>query len=270
VSFERALFGKGVVSFYNSKFHTLSLKSCQLNNYFDLRVEQASLLDLSDTVVRDIIDLTPHDFNVKIKVLSLSGMRLLGRVYMNWRANGVKKLIYSQEKSDYWMKAEQFRTLKQNFNVTGRYDDEDLAYIEFKRNESKAILLDGLKESKISALWHYPAYWFKLWVFDKMGLYATSPMRVLVSVVITYIALVFISFGLTLVTETCINCTSADASLWIRFWDMAYYSAITYLTIGYGDCSPVGILRIVAGVEGFLGVFMMSYFTVAFARKVLR
>jgi hypothetical protein len=270
VSFEKALFGKGIVSFYNSSFHTLSLKSCQLNNYVDLRVSEANLLDLSDIVVRDIIDLTPHDFEVKVKVMSMTGMRLLGRVYLDWRANGVKKMIYSQENTDYWMKAEQFRTLKQNFNVTGRYDDEDLAYVEFKRNESKAILNDGLKESKISSILHYPAYWFKLWVFDKMGLYATSPMRVLVSVAVTFFALVFISFGLTLVTDTCINCTAADASLWVRFWDLTYYSAITYLTIGYGDCSPVGILRIVAGVEGFIGVFMMAYFTVAFARKVLR
>jgi len=29
-------------------------------------------------------------------------------------------------------------------------------------------------------------------------------------------------------------------------------------------------LRFVAGIEGFIGVFMMAYFTVAFARKVLR
>ena len=270
VSFERAMFGKGVVSFYKSKFHTLSLKSCQLNNYFDLRVEQASMLDLSDTVVRDIIDLTPHDFDVKIKILSMTGMRLLGKVYIDWRANKVKKIIYAQEKSDFWMKAEQFRLLKQNFNSTGRYDDEDLAYIEFKRNESKAILADGIREKKISALWQYPAYWFKLWVFDKMGLYATSPMRVLVSVVVTYVAFVFLQFGLTLFMDTSINCTPPDVSLWVRFWEMAYYSAITYLTIGYGDCSPVGILRFISGFEGFIGVFMMAYFTVAFARKVLR
>ncbi|MBI5539271.1 MAG: two pore domain potassium channel family protein [Bacteroidia bacterium] len=270
VSFEKALFGKGVVSFYNSGFHTLSLKSCQLNNYFDLRVSEASLLDLNDTVVRDIIDLTPHDFEVKIKVLSMTGMRLLGRIYIDWRANHIKKAIYAQDKTSHWMKAEQFRTLKQNFNATGRYDDEDLAYIEFKRNESLAILRDGTENNKSALIWHYPAYWFKLWVFDKMGLYATSPMRVLVSVVFTYMALVLIQFGLPFIMDTNINCIAADADLWTRFTDTAYFSAITYLTIGYGDCSPLGILRFVAGVEGFIGVFMMSYFTVAFARKVLR
>ncbi len=270
VSFDKAMFGKGVVSFYNSSFNSLSLKSCQLNNYFDLRVSEASLLDLSDTVVRDIIDLTPHDCEVKIKEFNFAGMRLLGRIYIDWRANNIKQSIYIQKDSSWWAKAEQFRTLKQNFNSTGRYDDEDLAYIEFKRNESKAILNDGIKENKNSAIWHYPAYWFKLWVFDKMGLYATSPMRVLVSVVFTYLLLVVIQFILPFVMDTNINCIAQDADLLTKFTDTAYFSAITYLTIGYGDCSPIGVLRLVAGIEGFIGVFMMAYFTVAFARKVLR
>lgn len=270
VSFDRALFGEGIVSFYKSEFKSLSLKSCQLNNYFDLRVKEAELLDLSDTVIRDIIDITPHDFNINIKILNLAGIRLLGKLYINWRANDVKKIIYAQDDSNLWTKAEQFRTLKQNFNTTGRYDDEDLAYIEFKRNESKAILSDALAKKNILGFLHYPAYWFKLWVFDKMGLYATSPMRVLTSVFVTYTGFVFIQFLLSLFFNTSINCTASDQSLWIRFWEMAYYSAITYLTIGYGDCSPVGILRFVASIEGFVGVFMLSYFTVAFARKVLR
>ena len=270
VSFEKALFGAGIVSFNNSRFNSLSLKSCQLNNYFDLRLSQAKILDLSDTVVRDIIDLTPHGFEVKIDELDFSGMRLLGRIYINWRANNIKQSINIQKDTSLWMKAEQFRTLKQNFNSTGRYDDEDLAYIEFKRNEALAILKDGIKENKNSAIWHYPVYWFKLWVFDKMGLYATSPMRVLISVFFTYLALVIIQFVLPFVINTNINCIAQDASLWTKFTDTAYFIAITYLTIGYGDCSPVGVLRFVAGIEGFIGVFMMAYFTVAFARKVLR
>ena len=49
-----------------------------------------------------------------------------------------------------------------------------------------------------------------------------------------------------------------------------YHSAITFFTIGYGDVYPIGVSRIVSGLEGFIGVFMMSYFTVAFVRKVLR
>ena len=49
-----------------------------------------------------------------------------------------------------------------------------------------------------------------------------------------------------------------------------YHCAVTFFTIGYGDVYPQGLSRVVSGLEGFMGVFMMSYFTVAFVRKVLR
>ncbi len=49
-----------------------------------------------------------------------------------------------------------------------------------------------------------------------------------------------------------------------------YHSAITFLTIGYGDHYPFGSIRWVSSIEGFFGLFLMSYFTVAFVRKVLR
>ena len=43
-----------------------------------------------------------------------------------------------------------------------------------------------------------------------------------------------------------------------------------FLTIGYGECTPEGFFKIIAPLEGWVGVFMMSYFTVAFVRKILR
>jgi len=49
-----------------------------------------------------------------------------------------------------------------------------------------------------------------------------------------------------------------------------YHSAITFLTIGYGDYSPWGAVRVISSIEGFVGLFLMSYFTVAFVRKILR
>ena len=43
ISFERTEFGDGDVSFYESKFHSISLKSCHLDHYFDLRLAKAKL-----------------------------------------------------------------------------------------------------------------------------------------------------------------------------------------------------------------------------------
>jgi len=270
IIFDNADFGSGDVSFFKSKIHVLSLKSCHMDNYFDLRVRTCSYIDLSDTVVRDIIDLEPQEFKPEIKILNFAGMRLLGRIYIDWKGNSVMQMISNQAQTSLRSKAEQFRTLKQNFNVTGKYNDEDFSYVEFKRHEQKADLEDALKEKPQSALWEYPSYVFKWLIFDKMGLYATSPARVLLSVLFMWFFFGLIYIILPYGFDTSINSAVGNPDNLSIVSIGLYHSAITFFTIGYGDCYPYGILRIFSGLEGFTGVFMMSYFTVAFVRKILR
>jgi len=197
-------------------------------------------------------------------------MRLIGRVYLDWVANNVENLIYSQTNTSCREKAEQFRILKENFNSAGQYDDEDKAYIQFKRNESKATLHASIKRSKISVIWQYPAYGFKKLVFDWMGLYATSPMRVVFSNITIYFFFAFLYTVIPYFTSSSLSSVKPDQSFWMKFWDAAYYTGITYFTVGYGDILPVGPIRYLADITAFVGVFMMSYFTVAFVRKILR
>jgi hypothetical protein len=263
-------FGKGTISFYNSKFKLLSLRSCHLDNYLDLRCHHSDYIDLSDTVARDIIDMMPYEVKVEIGVLNLTGMRLIGRIYLDWELNFGKQMIENQEETGLRNKAEQFRILKQNFNSTGHYTDEDTAYVEFKRYESRADLEESMRRYPLSAIWQYPLYWFKWLIFDKIGLYATAPGRVLVSVVFSwmifgsaYYLIEKLGFGKTTSSEGNPDQLSTLAQSF-------YHSAITFFTIGYGDVYPQGLSRALSAFEGFMGVFMMSYFTVAFVRKVLR
>jgi len=58
-----------------------------------------------------------------------------------------------------------------------------------------------------------------------------------------------------------------DLSLWSKSF---YHSAITMLTIGYGDHFPVGIARGLSAVQGFIGMLLLSYFTVSLVHKILR
>jgi hypothetical protein len=270
ISFERTEFGDGDVSFYNSSFHSISLKSCHLDHYVDLRLAKAGLLDISDTIVRDIIDIEPYDFPVEIKTLDMSGMRLLGKLYIDWRHNKCSEAIQNQEGTNLRQKSEQFRILKENFSSTGKYEDEDEAYIMFKRYEAKSWLTEQQEKGGIAKLASHIPNGFQWLVFDKIGLYATSPGRVLLSVVVFwfFFGLVYFFIDLLGLGKT-ISAVGNPDNL-SKFLQSFYHSAITFFTIGYGDVYPLGFSRIVSGLEGFMGVFMMSYFTVAFVRKVLR
>jgi len=50
-----------------------------------------------------------------------------------------------------------------------------------------------------------------------------------------------------------------------------YHSIQSTFTLGYGDVNPNNMITLlISGGESFIGVFMMSYFTAAFVRKLLR
>jgi len=264
-------FGTSNISFNRAELETLSLRSCHLDDYFDLRVKKADYVNLSNTVVRDIIDLKTYDYNVDIRVLDIAHIRLLGIIDIDWVKNNVKELIYRQSGKQHWEVAEQFRVLKENFNRTGRYTDEDKAYVEFKRLEQKALLHDRIKENPYNKFVEYPYYLFKMIIFDKVGLYATSPIRVIFSILFFYIGFSAVYLFGSLLHFGSIDCAvgSVNAGLPLVVKSL-YFSAVTFFTIGYGDFYPMGFFKFFAAFEGFIGLFMMSYFTVAFVRKILR
>ena len=270
LSFEKTDFGSGDLSFQKSRCNTLSLKSCHFDHYVDLRVAAAQVLDLSDTIVRDIIDMEPYDDeDTKVRILDISGMRLVGKLYMDWKRNRCEEAIMGQADTTIRQKAEQFRILKENFAVTGKYDDEDQAYIMFKRLESKSDLNDEKKVKKgIRILPAYLSFGFRWLVFDAAGQYATNPIRVLLTMLVSYsvFSLLFI-IAMLFFNGNLIPSVDEHLTLVGRAF---YHSAVTFLTIGYGDHYPYGSVRWLSGLEGFVGLFLMSYFTVAFVRKILR
>jgi hypothetical protein len=269
ISFSRSIFNQTSVSFFKTELNELSFETCQLNNYCDFRLKHCEVLDLSNAFVRDIVDLSYEENPTATKQLNLFGTRLLGRFFISWKANDVFNMILKNNASHY-QKAWQYNLLKQNFNTIGQYDDEDYAYVAFKREEMALEYEKTMTFGFIKKMLHRFLYYAKKLIFDKMGLYATSPVRVFYSVVT-----VWFSFGLIYALFHFMG--------WGKTWSAVgnpdnisivsqsfYHSAITFFTIGYGDVFPEGLSRVVSAIEGFTGVFMMSYFTVAFVRKVLR
>ncbi len=265
-------FGIGKITFRQSRFNTLSLSGSQLDNYFNLQITSCKMLDLSNTVVKDILDINPPDFDPEIEAVDFSGMRLLGRIYIDWRRANLKELIYKQN-STIKSKEEQFRILKENYNVTGQYSYEDEAYVEFKRTEAFAHLKEDISKRPRLKIFAYINYAFKWLVFDKMGKFATDPLRVLMTMLLTYLFFTFLYVFLAKIGEVHIVSSlfePNDPRILGPIGKAFYHSAITFLTIGYGDYYPEGISRWISSIEGFVGLFLMSYFTVAFVRKILR
>ncbi|MEA3475913.1 MAG: potassium channel family protein, partial [Candidatus Cloacimonadota bacterium] len=257
-----------------------------------------------------------------IKKLNIIGIQNLGRINIDWEENKVNeiinnqlkmtstlkdsKLVYNLVETTHKEKSEQFRTLKENFHKIGQYDDEDKAYVEFKKHELReeksnfkkrrynikiySLLYKLLRRifffqqenkyennyKRINKLFNliYKKYLkygnikyrFKKIIFEDMGLYGTSPKKVAISM--------FKIWGFFTVVYTILSkyivLNSKEITELPGLFKAAYFSAITFLTIGYGDYVPNGIIRLFSGIEGFLGLFLMAYFTVAFVRKVLR
>ena len=269
ISFEKTEFNSDNVSFNNVKAAGISFRSSVLNSHFDFRFEECRFLDLSDCVLKNAIDLVPVDAEVAISSLNISGLRNLGRIFIDWKKNNVEQLIFEQKETSWRAKAEQFRLLKEEFNISGQYDDEDKAYLQFKRCEQKAELEDILRKNPLNALWFYPVFGFKWLVFDQMGHYGTNPARVIVSMFTAYALFSCMYLIMPQISDSAIY-SSLDHHVLSSAGEAFYFSAVTYLTVGYGDFYPTGILRGVAAMEAFTGLFLMAYFTVAFVRKILR
>ena len=178
---------------------------------------------------------------------SLLNSTLLGNLILDWDKCNVKKAINefsNQQYINYHNKKAQFLTLKENYGRLGEYEYEDKAYREYMK---------------------YSAKWY-LKVFKPVGGYGTRPLLVFVSALIT---IMLFGVGYSFLIEVTKN-------LGTRLLEGIYFSVITFLTIGYGATQPLQtslitpLIVFLIAFEGFLGLFLMSYFTVAIARKILR
>ncbi|KAA3648609.1 MAG: two pore domain potassium channel family protein [Bacteroidetes bacterium] len=270
ISFNDSIFGTGFLSFNDSIVDELTFINSRLGGHCDFKIKKGNTIDLSYSIIKDIIDLQSGEENVELKSLKIIGIKNMGKLFISWEQNNTFQLINSQQESSFDHKAEQFNLLKESFRANGDYESEDKAYVAFKRNERKGKLELAKKKGGLGLIWSYFQTGFEWLVFDKAGLFATSPLRVLTSMIISLIAFSLLYMILPNFVHADIVSSVDDADQLNLVQRSFYHSAITFFTIGYGDFYPSGHVRWLSAVEGWSGVFLMSYFTVAFVRKILR
>lgn len=257
--------------------------NCKFPYNKDLRFYKVNEFIFKNCIIDGTLNLkSTTDAPVDIKRLSFKDTRNLGRIEINWKANKVKKAI-DKNGDNFLSRAEQYAMLKENFHNIGDYESEDLAYVEYKKCAMKSKLLGDHSDRVIKKIIHFciqlPFYLFQKIIFDWLGGFGTKPGRVFIAILITifgfailYLTLPIFDIGLNqeIDLNLYLKIGSHDFELG-KFVTSFYYSGITFLTIGYGDISPMNSYTAIACVvEGFLGIFLMSYFTVSFARKLLR
>ncbi len=192
-------------------------------------------------------------------------------MYLSWDETQIHKAIYNSDAS-LKDKKETFLLFKENFRNIGRYDDEDKAYVEFKRCQAKAKLDESKKKNLIKKIVGYLRYRGNRFLFDFVGGYGTKPKNVFRFMAIIIFGFApFYAFIPDFLKWEEITKHFCSIEFFNKLLIGLYHSMITFLTIGYGDVEPESVWgSLLSGIEGFLGLFLMAYFTIAFARKVLR
>lgn len=279
IDFSKAKFNKSNVSFFNiallnSKItfqgaHAPESKllffQCFFSNHENFRFEEIQTLEILDcTIEKTFLINSSQENTVLIKNLSFDKTRNLGQIYIDLPTAIDSINSYTIESNTHFnnktlnlhsSKEEQMRMLKENFHNLGEYANEDLTFVEYMRYKSKKT------SNPFKKIGHF--------LINIIGKYGTSPFRVF----FTMVSIVML-FGLLFSDMIAFTQIATKYELSQNFNGSVqglYFSLITFLTIGYGDISPLNnITALLAGIEGFLGLFLMSYFTVAIVRKTLR
>lgn len=270
LTFNRADTQGALMVFENAQLGKINFSYCFFNKLINFHILSAQSIDLTHTVVRDIIDLNYHADMKEFPVLNFTNMCLPGLLYCDWGLNKIKESIYNQGTTTTWsQKANQFLMIKENFKRNGQYDNEDFAYVEYRRCRAKSA--KSKQQSNIfGKATVFLLYWLDKTMLDFTGLYGTSPLRVFITMLLSYIGFSF-AYLLIIIAKWGDIIVSVGDQYKISMLSRSFYhSSITMLTIGYGDHFPIGLARMLSGVQGFVGMLLLSYFTVSLVHKILR
>ena len=137
-------------------------------------------------------------------------------------------------------------------------DASDLAYLErtFDRHALRQRAFGAGTLSTTDRL-HAVAFWLDAVMLNWLWGYGEKPWRLATAMVAAIVAFGTLQYWLQGVPG--------------RDWfDHVYFSGVTFLTIGYGDLAPVGVLpRLLALIEGAAGILFIGMLVASATKKIM-
>jgi len=171
-----------------------------------------------------------------------------------------KKLEKYNEAHDIYI------TLKNYFSKVGRYDLSGKYFIQEWRVKGK---IDKVNEKYFS--------WFGNHLIDYFSEYGESWWKVLASaggIIFLFATAYFLLNAITpipCIEPTLTKCLAYKPPIIERILESIYFSIVSFTTLGYGDFHPKpGLFQLIAATEAFIGMFIMAFFTITVARKIMR
>ena len=288
MSFERTEFGEGDLSFQGAKADRVRFIGQNFLSYDELRFNSINRLAIEDCILEKTLKVSGIH---KKSSLSLKDTVNIGQICFEDNSKHVVKAfgrnikqafkdvvseLFKRDKKDknkeenekdkkmvikrrinlvkeWLMDKEKYKKsitmVKENYHNLGDYEGEDRAYRLYMKYKTNTVIGWPLK------------------FFSLVGGFGTRPLRIVIAMLVAWGS--FAGVYCTFLKDQFDQAKAAVSNP----LDALYYSGITFLTIGYGDISPAitgTTLRFVSIAEGFIGLFLMSYLTVAVVRKLLR
>lgn len=177
----------------------------------------------------------------------------------------------SDERADLDSAAAQYNTLRGNFKQQPSTDHlEDLCHFRYMDLSRRAA--DPARK------WHrvYTA-WDWLIMRNCLG-YLIQTHRILVSglvVMVLFAAIYWTAYAISPVDAKPIDYVGPIELSQKNGWEADllnpfYFSMMSFVTLGYGDFAPHGLLKFATAIEALLGVTLIALFTVSWGRKMIR
>jgi hypothetical protein len=107
---------------------------------------------------------------------------------------------------------------------------------------------------------HYEGlHWLARWLSRSTGPHRRRVLRAVIWLMALHVAEIWLFGGAYLLALAIPGAGSISGAPAAGILDAVYLSAMSFSTVGFGDVSPQGAIRFIAGTEAVLGLFLIAW-----------